>query len=64
MAESAFDTLRRWEAHGGVWRTESVTDTEAVVGLFTCGGERVDRLRFTDASVVRYLAERPRSDED
>jgi hypothetical protein len=64
VAESPIDTLVRWEAHGAVWRAESVTETEAVVDLFTCGGELVDRLRFEYPAVLRYLAARPRSDAD
>jgi hypothetical protein len=64
VAESPIDTLLRWEAHGAVWRAESVTEAEAVVDLFTCGGELVDRLRFEDPAVLRYLATRPRSDAD
>jgi len=64
VAESPIDTLLRWEAHGAVWRAESVTEAEAVVDLFTCGGELVDRLRFRDAAVLRYLAARPRSEAD
>jgi hypothetical protein len=30
--------------------------------LITCAGEPVDQLRFTDPAVLRYLADRPRSD--
>lgn len=64
MGESAIETLLRWEEHGAVWRTRTVTDTEAVVDLCTCSGERVDQLRTSDPAVLRYLADRPRSDPD
>jgi hypothetical protein len=63
MPES-IDILLRWEHHGAVWRARSVTGTEAVVDLCTCTGEPVDQLRSNDPAVLRYLADRPRSDED
>jgi hypothetical protein len=62
MAESPIDTLLRWEESGAVWRARSVSETEAVVDMCTCAGEPIDQLRFTDPAVLRYLAERPRSD--
>ena len=62
MAESSIDTLLRWEQSGAVWRAKSVSEMEAVVDLCTCAGEPVDQLRFTDPAVLRYLADRPRSD--
>jgi hypothetical protein len=62
MAESSIEPLLRWEQHGAVWRARFSSDTEAVVDLCTCGGEPVDQLRFTDPAVLRYLADRPRSD--
>ena len=62
MTESPIDTLLRWEQHGAVWRAKSVSEMEAVVDLCTCAGEPVDQLRFTDPAVLRYLADRPRSD--
>ncbi len=63
MADSPLDTLLRWEQHGAIWRARSVGETEAVVDLCTCGGERVDQLHVTDPETLRYLADRPRSDE-
>jgi hypothetical protein len=62
MAESSIQPLLRWEQHGAVWRARFLSETEAVVDLCTCGGEPVDQLRFTDPAVLRYLADRPRSD--
>jgi hypothetical protein len=64
MPESPIDILLRWEQHGAVWRARSVTETTAVVDLCTCTGEPVDQLRSSDPAVLRYLADRPRSDED
>jgi hypothetical protein len=63
MSEPPIDTLMRWEEHGAVWRARWVTDTEAVVDLCTCYGEPVDEVRFTDPDTLRYLADRPRSDD-
>ena len=63
MPESPIDTLLRWEEHGAIWRARSVDETEAVVDLCTCYGEPVDQVRFTDPAVLRYLADRRRSDE-
>lgn len=64
MAEDPVETLRRWEAHGAVWRARWVTDTEAAVDLCSCTGERVDRLQSSDPALVALLRERPRSDAD
>ena len=60
MAESPIDTLLRWEQSGAVWRAKSVSE-EAVVDLCTCAGEP-GSAAFTDPAVLRYLADRPRSD--
>jgi hypothetical protein len=62
MVEPPIETLLRWEEHGAIWRTASLSATEAVVDLCTCYGEPVDRVRFTDPGVLRYLADRPRSE--
>jgi hypothetical protein len=62
MAESPIDILERWELHGAVWRTLTVTEREAVVELCTCTGEPVEQLRSTDPALVRYVLGRPRSD--
>lgn len=64
MAESPIATLRRWEDHGAVWRSVSVTSVEAVVDLCTCTGEPVERLVSNDPDLLRYLTDRPRSDAD
>ena len=62
MAEPRIATLTRWEEHGAIWRARSVTETEAVVELCTCYGEPVDELRSGDPELLRFLAERSRSD--
>jgi hypothetical protein len=64
MPESPVDVLKRWEDHGAVWRARSVTPTEAIVDLCSCTGEPVDQLRSDDPALLRYLADRPRSDAD
>ena len=63
MAESALETLTRWERHGALWRTRSLDDRIAVVELCTCHGEAVDEVRSADPELLRYLAERPSSEE-
>jgi hypothetical protein len=64
MPESPIDTLQRWEDHGAIWRARSISEAEAVVDLCSCMGEPVDQLRSADPALLRYLAERPRSDAD
>ena len=62
--ESPIAVLERWEEHGAVWRTRSLSETEAVVDLLTCHGEPVDVLRSGDPALLSYLARRSRSDAD
>jgi len=62
MSLSPIEMLARWEYHGAVWRLKSLGETGAVVQLCTCSGEPVDELRSGDPELLRYLAERPRSD--
>ncbi len=64
MSDAPLDVLARWEAHGALWRSYRVSDEEAVVELCTCTGEPVDELRTRDPALLRYLADRPRSDAD
>ena len=64
MAESAIEILTRWEEHGATWRTRVLTDSEAVVELCSCYGEPIDELRSGEPELLRYLAARPRSDDD
>jgi hypothetical protein len=64
MAEAPTDTLLRWDAQGGVWRSRVLTEIEAVVDLCACTGEPVDQLRSGDPALLRFLRERPRSDPE
>jgi hypothetical protein len=64
MSTSSIAVLERWAQHGGVWRTKSLDDHEAVVDLLTCHGEPVDQVRSTDPELLRFLARRSRSDDD
>jgi hypothetical protein len=64
MTEPPLIALARWEEHGAIWRTRSITETEAVVELFTCHGELVEALRSDDPELLRYLATHSRSDPD
>ena len=52
-------TLERWERHGAVWRAVHVSDAKAIVDLFTCHGEPVDRIESSDPDLIRLLRERP-----
>ena len=61
---ATIDILVRWEEGGAIWRVQSISDTEAVVELCTCFGERVDVVRPTDAETLQYLAARPSSADD
>jgi hypothetical protein len=61
-SEEPTAVLERWAEHGGIWRTKSL-GAEAVVELLTCYGEPVDELRSRDPELLRFLADRPRSDE-
>jgi hypothetical protein len=63
MAEPPLLTLARWEDHGALWRTRSMEGEEAVVELLTCHGEAVDELRSSDPALLRYLADRPTSED-
>jgi hypothetical protein len=63
MPEAPTTILERWAEHGGIWRTKSLGDAEAVVELLTCHGEAVDELRSNDPELLRFLARTPRSDE-
>lgn len=64
MAESPLLTLTRWEESGAVWRTRTLTATEAIVDLCSCSGEPVEELRSRDPALLSYLAHRPRSDPE
>lgn len=64
MPEPPITTLRRWEEQGAIWRARSVSETESIVDLCACTGERVEQLRSSDPELLRYLAERSRSDRD
>ena len=63
MPESPLQTLERWELNGAIWRTKSLSTEEAIVALLTCHGEPVDELRSTDAELLRYLTDRPSSED-
>ena len=63
MSNSSIAVLERWAEHGGIWRTRSLGEGEAVVELLTCHGEPVDELRSGDPDLLRFLAERPSSDD-
>jgi len=63
MPESPLQTLERWELNGAIWRTKSLGEAGAIVTLLTCYGEPVDELRSADAELLRYLADRPSSED-
>lgn len=58
------EVLRRWENAGGTWEVLSRTSGILTIRLCTCtGGEEVDRLSSSEASLTAYVGERTRSDE-
>lgn len=63
MPEPPLVTLERWELHGAAWRTKSLNDSEAVVELLTCFGEPAGEVRSSDPELLRYLGERPTSED-
>jgi hypothetical protein len=63
MPESPLQTLERWELNGAIWRTKSLSDEGAIVALLTCYGEPVDELHSADTELLRYLADRPSSED-
>lgn len=63
MTTSDLEKIQRWELHGAIWRVRSLSATEAEVELCTCYGEPVDEVRSSDPELLRYLADRPRSDD-
>jgi hypothetical protein len=63
MTTPPLEVLERWELHGAIWRLRGIEGAEAVVDLLTCHGEPVDQLRSGDPELLRYLGERPSSEE-
>ena len=55
MKESPIEVLKRWEAHGAVWRPLHVSDELAIVDLCTCHGEPVERLESDDPELIAYV---------
>ena len=63
MTDPWLDKLKRWEEHGAIWRTKSLSEETAVVALLTCHGEPVDELRSSDPKLLEYLSARPSSED-
>jgi hypothetical protein len=63
MTISDLEKLERWELYGAIWRLRSLSATEAEVELCTCHGEPVDEVRSNDPELLRYLANRPSSED-
>ncbi len=58
-AETAVETLRRWEERGAVWQVVSRTPTRIEIALLTCtGGEEVDRLASSDPELLEFVGTR------
>jgi hypothetical protein len=51
----AVQTLQNWERSGGTVRIIGLSDTEAVVDLCACTGERMDSLASSDRELIVYL---------
>jgi hypothetical protein len=62
METTPIERLERWELFGAIWRVRSLQPTGAVVELCACDGRRVEELRSDDPDLLRYLADRSRSD--
>jgi hypothetical protein len=58
MADDPVEVLKRWEDGGAEWRIESLTDDHAVVMMYTCTGEPVERLESDDDGLLKFLRER------
>lgn len=56
--DDAVSVLRRWRHHGADYQVLHLSDDLAVVELYTCFGEPVDRLESGDPRLVRYLRNR------
>jgi hypothetical protein len=63
VTEDPVAVLSRWEAAGAVWRVVARDGDAVTVALCRCdGGEEVGRLTSADPGLLRYLADRTRSD--
>jgi hypothetical protein len=49
------DALERWVLFGAEWRLAHLSDDRAVVELFTCTGELVERRESHDPALIDYL---------
>jgi hypothetical protein len=49
------DALERWVLFGAQWRLVHLSDERAVVDLFTCTGELLERRESDDAALIDYL---------
>jgi len=50
------ETLRRWEAFGGVWRVAYRDGSLVTLSLCRCdGGEEVERVSFEDPGLVAWI---------
>jgi len=62
--EPPVERLRRWEAHGAVWRIASRTPTLLTVTLLQCdGGTEVDTIVSSDPELFAFVGDRSASDE-
>jgi hypothetical protein len=62
--DSPVERLRRWEAHGAVWRIASRSPTLLTVSLLQCdGGTEVDTIVSSDPELFAFVGDRSASDE-
>jgi hypothetical protein len=53
------DHLERWALFGAHWRVVELAPDHAVVDMFACTGELVERAESDDATLIAYLRGAP-----
>jgi hypothetical protein len=51
--------LEDWERNGAVWRPVTVSPERAVIDLFSCSGELMERVESNDPELVEFVRVRP-----
>jgi hypothetical protein len=56
--------LERWEDHGALWRTVTVTDELAVIDLCSCSGEPMERVQSETPELIEFVRSHRAGRED